>query len=130
LSTLSKIRILMSRMILCIISRRTIGHILFPIYLSLQIYPYLVPFPRYYQICQNSKRSYDVKHVPFLGLYHAYAISLLAKISLHTRFEMPLFCVFTYMIGLQIKKQPRSLKHALFGWFVIRCNICLGLRMQ
>jgi len=56
---------------------------LFPIYMSLQIYPYIVLFPKYYQIFQNSKGSYDAEHAPFLGLYRVYAI--LARISLHSR---------------------------------------------
>jgi len=70
----------------------------------------------------------DAEHAIFLGLYDAYAI--LVRITLRTRFELPILSGFTDMIGLQSKKRPSDLDHALSGWFVVKCNICLAIHMQ
>jgi len=73
-------------------------------------------------------RTNDAERAPFLGLYGAYA--MLVMITLRTRFEVPILSGFTDMIGLQSKKRPSDLDHALFGWFVVKCNICLWIHMQ
>ena len=67
----------------------SMGHIRFPIRLPLQPCLDLAPFPKYYHISQNLKRSRDSEHILFDG---------------NPIFEVPSFTDSKDMIGAKFKK--------------------------